>query len=144
MERSRAVVEDLVINDQLAYAITTGVGKLSDVRITAEQNRQMQINLLRSHAVGVGEPLNDAETRAMILTRANSLSKGFSGVRPEVINTLCEMLNRGVHPVIPSQGSMTDLSPFRYTTLLRSEAPGTRFVLKRSPRANGRHQLSRR
>src|SRR5258706_14528035 len=103
VERSRAVVEDLVANERLAYAITTGVGKLSDVRITADQNRQMQINLLRSHAVGVGERLSEAETRAMVLTRANSLSKAFSGVRPEAITTLCEMLNRGPHPLIPSQ-----------------------------------------
>ena len=121
VERSRAVVEDLVANERLAYAITTGVGKLSDVRITADQNRQMQINLLRSHAVGVGERLSEAETRAMVLTRANSLSKGFSGVRPEVINTLCEMLNRGVHPVIPSQGSVGasgDLAPLAHLALV--------------------------
>ncbi len=121
VERARAVVEDLVANEKLAYAITTGVGKLSDVRISADQNRQMQINLLRSHAVGVGEPLNEAETRAMILTRANSLSKGYSGVRPEVINALCEMLNRGVHPVIPSQGSVGasgDLAPLAHLALV--------------------------
>src|SRR5258708_20910793 len=82
VERARAVVDDLVANDRLAYAITTGVGMLSDVRISSEQNRELQVNLLRSHAVGVGEPLSEAETRAMILSRANSLSKGFSAVRP--------------------------------------------------------------
>jgi histidine ammonia-lyase len=121
VEKARDVVEDLVANDRLAYAITTGVGKLSDVRITPEQNREMQVNLLRSHAVGVGEPLSEAETRAMILLRANSLSKGFSGVRPEVIDTLCEMLNRGVHPVIPSQGSVGasgDLAPLAHLALV--------------------------
>src|SRR5436190_10591711 len=121
VERARAVVDDLVANDRLAYAITTGVGMLSDVRISAEQNRELQVNLLRSHAVGVGEPLSEAETRAMILLRANSLSKGFSGVRPEVINTLCEMLNRGVHPVIPSQGSVGasgDLAPLAHLALV--------------------------
>jgi histidine ammonia-lyase len=121
VETARAVVEDLVANDRLAYAITTGVGKLSDVRITPQQNREMQINLLRSHAVGVGEPLNEAETRAMILLRANSLAKGFSGVRTLIIDTLCEMLNRGVHPVIPSQGSVGasgDLAPLAHLALV--------------------------
>jgi histidine ammonia-lyase len=81
----------------------------------------MQVNLLRSHAAGVGEPLSEAETRAMILLRANSLSKGFSGVRPDVIDTLCEMLNRGVHPVIPSQGSVGasgDLAPLAHLALV--------------------------
>ena len=114
VEKSRAVVEDILANNRVAYAITTGVGKLSDVHIDPEQNRQLQINLLRSHAVGVGEPLSQSETRAMMLLRANSLAKGFSGVRAEVINTLCEMLNRGVHPIIPSQGSVGasgDLAP---------------------------------
>src|SRR4051812_36636210 len=121
VERARAVVDDLVANDRLAYAITTGVGMLSDVRINAEQNRELQVNLLRSHPVGAGEPLSEAETRAMILLRANSLAKGFSGVRPEVINTLCEMLNRGVHPVVPSQGSVGasgDLAPLAHLALV--------------------------
>lgn len=121
VERARAVVDDLLARDQLAYAITTGVGKLSDVRISAEQNRAMQVNLLRSHAAGVGEPLSEAATRAMILLRANSLAKGCSGVRPEVIDHLCEMLNRGVHPVIPSQGSVGasgDLAPLAHLALV--------------------------
>src|SRR5438270_3698110 len=121
VERARAVVDDLVANNRVAYAITTGVGMLSDVRISADQNRELQVNLLRSHAVGVGEPLSEAETRAMLLLRANSLAKGFSGVRPEVINTLCEMLNRGVHPVVPSQGSVGasgDLAPLAHLALV--------------------------
>src|SRR5437763_2838958 len=121
VDRARAVVEDVVVNDRTAYAITTGVGMLSDVRISGEQNRELQVNLLRSHAVGVGEPLSEAETRAMLLLRANSLAKGFSGVRPDVINTLCEMLNRGVHPVVPSQGSVGasgDLAPLAHLSLV--------------------------
>jgi histidine ammonia-lyase len=121
VEKAREVVDDLLANDRLAYAITTGVGKLSDVRINADQNREMQVNLLRSHAVGVGSPLSEAETRAMILTRANSLAKGFSGVRPEVIDILCEMLNRGIHPIIPSQGSVGasgDLAPLAHLALV--------------------------
>src|SRR5689334_21744641 len=104
VERARAVVESHLDDERPSYAVTTGVGKLSDVRIAPDQIRQLQLNLVRSHAVGVGEPLSEPQTRAMILLRANSLAKGFSGVRPVVIDTLCEMLNRGVHPVIPSQG----------------------------------------
>ncbi len=120
VNRARAVVDDIVANDKLAYAITTGVGKLSDVRIAGEQIRELQVNLVRSHAVGVGEPLSIAETRAMMLLRANSLSKGFSGVRAIVIDTLCEMLNRGVTPVVPSQGSVGasgDLAPLAHLAL---------------------------
>src|SRR5712671_4714173 len=121
VEKSRAVVEDILANNTVAYAITTGVGKLSDVRIDPDQNRQLQMNLLRSHAVGVGEPLSQSETRAMMLLRANSLAKGFSGTRPAVIDTLCEMLNRGVHPIIPSQGSVGasgDLAPLAHLALV--------------------------
>ena len=81
VDRSRAVVDALVEENKLAYAITTGVGKLSDVRIAPEQNRELQLNLLRSHAVGVGQPLSEHVTRAMMLLRANSLSKGYSGIR---------------------------------------------------------------
>ncbi|MGH9528973.1 MAG: histidine ammonia-lyase [Terriglobales bacterium] len=104
--RARIVVDALVAGNKASYAITTGVGKLSDVRIAGEQIRELQINLLRSHAVGVGEPLSSIETRAVMLLRANSLSKGHSGIRPLVIDTLCEMLNRGVTPFVPSQGSV--------------------------------------
>ena len=81
VDRARAVVDALVASNKVSYAITTGVGKLSDVRIAGEQIREMQVNLVRSHAVGVGEPLAPPEVRAMILLRANSLSKGHSGVR---------------------------------------------------------------
>jgi histidine ammonia-lyase len=117
---ARAVVDALVRENKLAYAITTGVGKLSDVRIEPAQNRQLQINLIRSHSAGVGEPLSQEETRAMMLLRANSLAKGLSGVRAEVIDLLCEMLNRGVHPVVPSQGSVGasgDLAPLAHLAL---------------------------
>ncbi|MGH9512455.1 MAG: histidine ammonia-lyase [Terriglobales bacterium] len=119
--RARNVVEALVASDKTSYAITTGVGKLSDVRIAGEQIRELQINLLRSHAVGVGEPLSPIETRAMMLLRANSLSKGYSGVRPVIIDTLCEMLNRNVIPFVPSQGSVGasgDLAPLAHLALV--------------------------
>jgi histidine ammonia-lyase len=111
----------LVASNQTSYAITTGVGKLSDVRIAGEQIRELQVNLVRSHAVGVGDPLSEAETRAMMLLRANSLSKGHSGIRAVVIDTLCEMLNRKVTPFVPSQGSVGasgDLAPLAHLALV--------------------------
>ena len=120
VNRARAVVDTLVTNNRLSYAITTGVGKLSDVRIAGDQIRELQVNLIRSHAVGVGEPLAIPDTRAMMLLRANSLSKGNSGVRGATIDTICEMLNRGVTPVVPSQGSVGasgDLAPLAHLAL---------------------------
>jgi histidine ammonia-lyase len=121
VERARAVVDALVAGNKLSYAITTGVGKLSDVRIAADQIRELQVNLVRSHAVGVGDALPVAETRAMVLLRANSLSKGYSGIRAVVIDTLCEMLNRKVTPFVPSQGSVGasgDLAPLAHLALV--------------------------
>jgi histidine ammonia-lyase len=120
VDKARSVVDEIVASDKLAYAITTGVGKLSDVRIAGDQIRELQLNLVRSHAAGVGEPLPIAETRAMMLLRANSLSKGHSGVRAVIIDRLCEMLNRGVTPFVPSQGSVGasgDLAPLAHLAL---------------------------
>jgi histidine ammonia-lyase len=120
VNRARAVVDALVAGNKISYAITTGVGKLSDVHIVGDQVRELQVNLVRSHAVGVGEPLAIADTRAMMLLRANSLAKGNSGVRGIVIDTICEMLNRGVTPFVPSQGSVGasgDLAPLAHLAL---------------------------
>jgi histidine ammonia-lyase len=117
---ARSVVDEIVAAEKVAYAITTGVGKLSDVRIMGEQIRELQVNLVRSHAFGVGPSLPTPEVRAMMLLRANSLAKGHSGVRAVVIDTLCEMLNRGVTPWIPSQGSVGasgDLAPLAHLAL---------------------------
>jgi histidine ammonia-lyase len=120
VNRARGVVDALVAENRVSYAITTGVGKLADVRIAGEQIRELQLNLVRSHAAGVGDPLSAAETRAMMLLRANSLSKGHSGVRGAVIDAICEMLNRGVTPMVPSQGSVGasgDLAPLAHLAL---------------------------
>jgi histidine ammonia-lyase len=117
MKASRAVVERVVASGETAYGINTGFGKLASVRISAEQVRQLQVNLVRSHACGVGIPLSAAETRAMMLLRANALAKGLSGIRPQTVETLCSMLNAKVHPVIPSQGSVGasgDLAPLAH------------------------------
>ncbi|HVN09034.1 MAG TPA: histidine ammonia-lyase [Patescibacteria group bacterium] len=121
VDASRAVVERLLASGATAYGINTGFGELSTVRIPTEQVRQLQVNLVRSHACGVGAPLSESETRAMMLLRANALAKGLSGVRPVVIETLCAMLARGVHPVIPSQGSVGasgDLAPLAHLALV--------------------------
>src|SRR5258707_14114731 len=121
MKASRAVVERVVASGAVAYGINTGFGKLASVRISAEQVRQLQVNLVRSHASGVGLPLSEAETRAMMLLRANALAEGLSGIRPVVVETLCSMLNAGVHPVIPSQGSVGasgDLAPLAHLALV--------------------------
>ncbi|MBZ5569592.1 MAG: histidine ammonia-lyase [Acidobacteriia bacterium] len=121
VQAARSVVEEFVESNRVAYGVTTGVGKFSDVRIAPSQIRELQVNLLRSHAVGVGELLSEEEVRAMMLLRANSLAKGHSGVRTAVIDTLCEMLNRGVHPVVPSQGSVGasgDLAPLAHLALV--------------------------
>ncbi len=120
VDGARAVVDALVANNRVSYAIMTGVGKLSDVRIAGDQIRELQLNLVRSHAVGVGEPLSIADTRAMLLLRANSLAKGYSGVRSAVIDGICDFLNRGVTPVVPSQGSVGasgDLAPLAHLAL---------------------------
>jgi len=120
VNQARAVVEDIVKGNRVSYAITTGVGKLSDVRIAGNQIRELQVNLVRSHSVGVGDPLSVSETRAMMLLRANSLSKGHSGVRGVVIDTICELLNRNVTPFVPSQGSVGasgDLAPLAHLAL---------------------------
>jgi len=117
---ARSIVDEIVAHNKVAYAITTGVGKLSDVQIAGDQIRQLQVNLVRSHAFGVGTPLSTAEVRAMMLLRGNSLAKGHSGVRAVIIDTICELLNRGVTPVIPSQGSVGasgDLAPLAHLAL---------------------------
>jgi len=117
MKASRAVVDRVVASGATAYGINTGFGKLASVRISSEQVRQLQVNLVRSHASGVGVPLSEPETRAMMLLRANALAKGLSGIRPLVVETLCAMLNAEVHPVIPSQGSVGasgDLAPLAH------------------------------
>jgi len=119
--RARATVEKLIAENAVVYGVTTGFGDLARVKIPPDQLKAVQLNLLRSHAAGVGEPLSEPETRATLLLRANVLAKGYSGVRPVVIERLCELLNRGVHPVIPSRGSVGasgDLAPLSHLALV--------------------------
>ena len=117
---SRKVIEQIVARDVVVYGVNTGFGKLSDVRIPQNDLRQLQLNLVRSHACGIGNPLSEGEVRAMVLLRANVLALGFSGVRLEIIELLCEMLNRRICPVVPEKGSVGasgDLSPLAHLAL---------------------------
>ncbi|HEY6447746.1 MAG TPA: histidine ammonia-lyase [Acidobacteriaceae bacterium] len=117
---SRSVVDQLLASGGTAYGINTGFGKLSDVRIEPGQTRDLQHNLVRSHACGLGDPLPQEEVRAMLLLRANVLARGFSGVRPELIEGLIYLLNHRIHPVIPSRGSVGasgDLAPLAHLAL---------------------------
>ena len=121
MLRSRAVVERLAIADAPVYGVNTGVGLLADVRVPLADLEQLQRNVIRSHAAGVGDPLAVSEVRAMMLIRANVLAKGFSGIRPVVAERLCQMLAHGVTPVVPSEGSVGasgDLAPLAHMALV--------------------------
>jgi histidine ammonia-lyase len=120
MEASRAVVEKLVAHGETAYGINTGFGKLADIQIPEDELVALQRNLVRSHAAGVGDPLPEAEVRAMLLLRANVLAKGHSGVRVRVAELLIGMLNNRIHPVVPSRGSVGasgDLAPLAHLAL---------------------------
>ena len=118
---SRRVIEDILARAETVYGVNTGFGKLADVRIPAAKLALLQTNLVRSHACGLGEPLSEQESRAMLLLRANVLAKGLSGVRPELVELLVAMLNRGVHPIIPAKGSVGasgDLAPLAHQALV--------------------------
>jgi histidine ammonia-lyase len=121
MAASRALVERLVAGDEPIYAVNTGVGLLADVRIPRDELDLLQRNVIRSHAAGVGNPLARDVVRAMMLIRANVLAKGLSGIRPLVAERLCDLLNAGVTPVVPSQGSVGasgDLAPLAHMALV--------------------------
>lgn len=120
MIESRHVIEKIVAGDALVYGVNTGFGKLSDVHVPAAQLQELQHNLVRSHACGVGPPLSEIEVRAMMVLRANVLALGFSGCRPEVVETLLGMIERGITPVVPERGSVGasgDLAPLAHLAL---------------------------
>jgi histidine ammonia-lyase len=120
IQASRKVIEEIVARGGVVYGVSTGFGKLSDVHVPADELRQLQLNLVRSHACGIGRPLSIPEVRAMMLLRANVLALGLSGIRLEVIELLCELVNRGVNPFIPEKGSVGasgDLAPLAHLSL---------------------------
>lgn len=120
ISESRSYVEQIVKDNQVVYGITTGFGKLASTKIAPHDVEQLQRNLILSHAIGVGEPFSTEVVRAMLLLRAQSLAFGFSGIRLGVIELILGCLNHGVHPVIPSQGSVGasgDLAPLSHMAL---------------------------
>jgi histidine ammonia-lyase len=120
MQRTRGIVEELAARGEPVYGVTTGFGKLSDIAIAPDQLAQLQVNLIRSHAAGVGPRLAEREVRAMMLLRANCLAKGFSGGRPELVELVCKMLNARLWPDVPEQGSVGasgDLAPLAHLAL---------------------------
>jgi histidine ammonia-lyase len=118
--RRRAMLEALLAEDKVMYGINTGFGELASQRVPAADLKALQVNLIRSHACGVGEPLEDAEARALMFARANELAMGNSGVRPVVVKRLSELINKNVIPFIPSKGSVGasgDLAPSAHMAL---------------------------
>ena len=120
VRRSADAVQKLIDRGEIAYGISTGFGAFKDKIISPEETRLLQKNILMSHAVGVGENFDNATTRAIILIRANTLARGFSGIRLETLETLIEFLNRGIYPLIPTRGSLGasgDLAPLAHMAL---------------------------
>lgn len=121
VKTSRQCIDSIIETGQTVYGVNTGFGRLSDVHVPADSLAQLQINLVRSHAGGVGQPISVAESRAMLLLRANVLACGFSGIRPELLELLVALLNAGVTPVIPEKGSVGasgDLAPLAHLALV--------------------------
>jgi histidine ammonia-lyase len=120
VQKSRDAVDKIVAEKKVVYGINTGFGKFSDVSINKDDVRELQINLIRSHACGVGEPFPKAVSKVMLLLRANALLKGYSGIRPVVIERLLELFNKDIIPVVPQQGSLGasgDLAPLSHLVL---------------------------
>ena len=121
LDHTRAVVDRRAAGEAPVYGVNTGFGALAETAIPRDQLRTLQVNLLRSHAAGVGDPLSTPAVRASMALRANVLAKGFSGVRRETLELLLELLNRRVHPVVPSRGSVGasgDLAPLAHLALV--------------------------
>ncbi len=121
IEKSRRIVDNIIEADTLVYSINTGFGALSRIAIPKDDVETLQLNFVRSHAAGTGAPLSKPVTRAMMLLRANTLAKGYSGIRPEVVQLLIDMLNHGIHPVVPCKGSLGasgDLAPLAHLALV--------------------------
>src|SRR5919108_672583 len=138
MAQSRAVIDAIVTENRAVYGVSTGFGKLSDVHISREEITQLQHNLVRSHASGMGDPFSEEEVRALMLLRANVLAKGLSGARPAVAERLCDLLNHHFYPVIPCRGSVGasgDLAPLAHLALVLIGEGESTFAGERLPGA---------
>lgn len=119
--KARETVERALDSKRIIYGLTTGFGALSDVVISKEQTKQLQRNILMSHAAGVGDFLDEETARAVLLLKINDFAKGYSGIKPETVKTLIEMLNKGVYPLMPEKGSVGasgDLAPLAHMALV--------------------------
>ncbi|RAP76563.1 histidine ammonia-lyase [Paenibacillus montanisoli] len=136
--KCREMVEELVAAGQVVYGVTTGFGKFSDVLISSQDAAKLQVNLIRSHACAVGNPMSEPAVRALMLLRANALSKGNSGIRPVTLQLLIDCINRRVHPVVPEQGSLGasgDLAPLSHLVLVLMGEGEAYYQGKRLPGA---------
>jgi len=121
VEKARSLVDRFVQEEKVVYGITTGFGKFSDVVISSEEAKELQRNLIISHSCGVGNPLQEEAAKGIMVLRINALAKGFSGIRPSTLNTLVQMVNNNVNPVIPEKGSLGasgDLAPLAHMVLV--------------------------
>lgn len=150
MRASRSLVETIRREGTVAYGINTGIGELANVSIPEEELRQLQHRIVRSHASGTGEPLGEDILRAMMVLRANGLAKGYSGIRTEVVELICQLLNNRIHPVVPKKGSVGasgDLAPLAHMTLVligegEAFSEGKRRSGKRALQAGGLKPIS--
>ncbi|QIB26373.1 histidine ammonia-lyase [Caloranaerobacter azorensis] len=143
VKKARELVDKFVENEKVVYGITTGFGKFSEMVISKEETRQLQKNLIMSHSCGVGKPLSEEVVRAVMLLRANALAKGNSGIRLSTLQTLIDMLNKGVHPIIPEKGSLGasgDLAPLSHMVLVLL---GEGEAIYRGERLNGRDAMNK-
>ena len=121
VKASRRVIDDILSGDKVVYGVNTGFGNFRDVVIPPKELYQLQLNLVRSHAAGVGEPMPESVVRSVMLLRANAVASGYSGIHPETLDSLLKLLNAGVHPVLPEKGSVGasgDLAPLAHLALV--------------------------
>jgi len=143
IDKCRRFLEEVVRKKSVVYGVTTGFGALATVNVSPENMKKLQSNLIRSHASGVGRPLSKDVTRALMLLRANMLAKGNSGIRSETLETLIQMINRGVHPVIPEKGSVGasgDLAPLSHMALVMMGEDKAEF---RGKKMSGREAMEK-
>jgi len=145
VQRCRQILEDLIKEKKVVYGVTTGFGALGSIVISPDHIKELQTNLIRSHSAGVGDPLDKDVARALMLLRTNTLAKGNSGIRLETLETLVQMINKRVHPMIPEKGSVGasgDLAPLSHMTLVmigegEAEYKGERMSGKEAMRKAG-------
>ncbi len=139
IKEGRDLIEKWLENDEVIYGVTTGFGEFANVKISSSNNELLQENLIKSHSAGVGEPLPFFIVKIMMLLRANALARGFSGIRPETLRLLIEMINKNIIPIIPSQGSVGssgDLVPLSHLVLAMIGKGKVQIVSRNNERYN--------